>query len=113
MKTCEDCIHFLVCDYFVKIRTETLSSIQQSEDCLFFKDKTKFIELSCSIGDYCIWDDDLWYVNGICYFGPDDFLLWMSMADKSPCGAEAISSEVKFISEEEAKRMLEESNETQ
>lgn len=51
MKVCKDCIHYDVCDHFVKIRTETLSSIQQSEDCLFFKDKSKFIKLPCSIGD--------------------------------------------------------------
>lgn len=40
MKTCEDCIHYYVCyeglDRFV---------------CSLFKDKSKFIELPCSIGD--------------------------------------------------------------
>ena len=52
MKTCKDCIHCDVCFEFVKIRTETLSSIQQSEDCLFFKDKSKFIEKPFNIRDY-------------------------------------------------------------
>jgi hypothetical protein len=48
---CVDCVHYDVCDYFVKIRTETLSDANCSEGCLFFQDKSKFIELPCSIGD--------------------------------------------------------------
>ena len=102
--TCEDCLHYDIClgafgDWLPKI-------------CDSFKDKSKFIELPCSVGDYCIWEDDLWYVTGIHYFNDKngDFLLWMSMADKSPCSTEAISSQVKFISEDEAKKMLEELN---
>lgn len=51
MKTCKDCIHQEVCLEFVKIRTETLSSIQQSEYCLLFRDKTKFIEKPFNIRD--------------------------------------------------------------
>lgn len=100
MKTCEDCIHFEVCCYVDR----------GLPICDSFKDKSKFIELPCSVGDYCIWEDDLWYVTGIHYFNDKngDFLLWMSMADKSPCSTEAISSQVKFISEDEAKKMLEE-----
>lgn len=71
---------------------------------------TRLIEIPCDIGDYCIWHGDLWYVTGIGYFKDknNDFLLWLSMADKSPCGAEAASSQVKFISKEEARKKLEE-----
>ena len=99
MKECENCIYYKLCSEFY----------YTGEPCTMFKYNSKFIELPCEIGDYCIWHDDLWYVNGIGYFNDKngDFLLWMSMADKSPCGAEAISSQVKFISEEEAKKMLE------
>lgn len=105
MKTCNDCMYYDFCrfhDY----------SLHNNRVCEKFKDKSKFIELPCSVGDYCIWHDNLWYVNVICYSGDKngDFLLWMSMADKSPCGAEAVSSEVKFISEEEAQKKLEELN---
>lgn len=103
MKTCKDCIHCTPCG---------LAPETPVNGCEWFKDKSKFIELPCSVGDYCIWHEDLWYVNGIGYFDDKngDFLLWMSMADRSPCGAEAVSSQVKFISTAEAKKMLEELN---
>ena len=102
VKTCENCIHY------GDVCVEAPERFEYADECFNFKDVDRFIELPCSIGDYCIWNDDVWYVTGISYFGSDDFLLWMSMADKSPCGAEAILDEVKFISEEEAKRILEE-----
>lgn len=98
MKTCEDCIHFEVCcyvDMFLPV-------------CDSFKDESKFIELPCAIGDYCIWHDDLWYINNITYCCDGSFLLWMSMADKSPCSAEASVNEVDFISKQEAEKRLEE-----
>ena len=40
MKTCEDCIHFDIC------YRDILLSV-----CDSFKDKSKFIELPCAIGD--------------------------------------------------------------
>ena len=65
------------------------------------------IVLPCKVGDYCIYDDVVWYVNGIAYFGEDsDFLLHLSMADKSPCGAEAWFKEVILLTKEEAERKL-------
>jgi hypothetical protein len=115
MKTCKDCVGYQYdwCPYDhqyddTEIKEYTDGDIRNL--CRYFKDYKRFIELPCSIGDYCIWEDDLWYVTGIHYFNDKngDFLLWMSMADKSPCGTEAISSQVKFISEDEAKKMLEE-----
>lgn len=41
MKTCEDCMHFEVCCYVVN----------NMPICDSFKDKSKFLELPCSIGD--------------------------------------------------------------
>ena len=113
MKTCKDCIHCNVCpqdifatDLHPYIDFSVRDDVEES--CDDFKDKSKFIELPCSIGDYCIWHDDLWYVNNIVYCCDGSFLLWISMADKSPYGAEVGSSEVKFISQEEAEKRLEE-----
>ena len=104
MKTCEECIHY------GDVCVEAPELFEHADECFNFKDVNKFVELPCSVGDYCMWHDNLWYVNGIGYFNDrnGDFLLWMSMADKSPCGAEAVSSEVKFISKEDAERILEE-----
>ena len=65
------------------------------------------IVLPCKVGDYCIYDDVVWYVNGIAYFGEDsDYLLFLSMADKSPCGAEAFLKEVTLLTKEQAEQKL-------
>ena len=110
--TCKDCVHCNVCTQDI-LSTDLHPYIDFSvrddveESCCDFKDKSKFIELPCSVGDYCIWHDDLWYANNITYCCDGSFILWMSMADKSPCGAEAVASEVEFISKEEAEKKLE------
>ena len=95
MKTCEDCTHYDIC---ATAYGDCILHI-----CDSFKDASKFIELPCAIGDYCIYQNNLWYVNNITYCCDSSFLLWISMADRSPYGAEASLSEVKFISEEDAK----------
>lgn len=38
--TCEDCIHYDVCDYY-----DGLMDLQDGDDCGQFKDKSKFVEL--------------------------------------------------------------------
>lgn len=42
---CKDCIHCEICDEDSKLPPQKLY------DCRFFKDKSKFIELPCSIGE--------------------------------------------------------------
>lgn len=44
--TCEDCIHFVVCD---EVPTKS------ADNCDFFKDRSRFVELPCRVGDkvYC------------------------------------------------------------
>ena len=106
MKTCEDCIHYHVCDIEAMRAIENIGA----ELCYNFIDESKFIELPCSIGDYCIYHDDLWYINNITYCCDGSFLLWISMSDKSPCCAEVSLSEVEFISKEEVEKKLEELN---
>ena len=103
MKTCKNCIHYDVCIESGRIILEFYGENEAINFCSYFKDVYKFIKLPCSIGDYCIYQDDLWYVNNITYCCDGSFLLWISMADKSPCGVEVPASEVKFISEEDAK----------
>ena len=111
--TCKDCISFEACSFrnslpifYGESDSDDIYDTMETA-CKAFKDKSKFIELPCSVGDYCIWHDDLWYVNNITYCCDGSFILWMSMADKSSCGAEAIASEVEFISKEEAEKKLE------
>ena len=42
MATCKDCIHFVVCD---EVPTKS------ADDCDFFKDRCRFVELPCKLGD--------------------------------------------------------------
>jgi hypothetical protein len=39
---CKDCIHFVVCD---EVPTKS------ADDCDFFKDRSRFVELPCKVGD--------------------------------------------------------------
>ena len=47
MKTCEDCIHYHVCDIEVIRAIENIGA----KLCHNFKDESKIIELPCSVGD--------------------------------------------------------------
>lgn len=57
MLTCKDCIHFEVCDEYHKgywgSAAITPTNIDQTEtdNCPHFKDRSKFIELPCKVGD--------------------------------------------------------------
>ena len=101
MKTCKDCIHFEVCcyvDMFLPI-------------CDSFKDKSKFIELPCSVGSYCIYKNDIWYIDKILYLGINVFFTSLiNMA--SHHFTRVPVEEIQFISEdiEELQKKLEELN---
>lgn len=42
MASCKDCIHFVMCD---EVPTKAVN------DCDFFKDRSRFVELPCKVGD--------------------------------------------------------------
>lgn len=44
MATCGDCIHFDLCEIMY-------SRISEIENCDYFKDRSRFIELPCKVGD--------------------------------------------------------------
>lgn len=48
MATCKDCIHFVVCD---EVPTKS------ADDCDFFKDRSRFVELPCKAGDTVYFDN--------------------------------------------------------
>lgn len=47
--TCKDCLHYEVCEFLEK-ETGIPNDINDI-DCQFFKDKSRFVELPCKIGD--------------------------------------------------------------
>ena len=61
MATCAECVHVDVCHEFVKGlaaarglklgSVEEISAILQSDDCEQFKDRSRFVELPCKVGD--------------------------------------------------------------
>ena len=105
MKTCKNCIHSGVCgQYLLPFEKDNVE-----EHCESFKDKFKFLELPCSPGDFCIWNGAEWYINVIEWDG-EDFVLWVSPANKQACSAEVLASEVRLMTKEEVDQMFEEIN---
>ena len=51
--TCKDCIHYEVCQYKYNIMSK-LKNDDVQKYCLNFKDKSKFIEMPCEVGDITI-----------------------------------------------------------
>lgn len=48
---CKDCINSDVCNCFDDGVTETIAMNLDGEECKLFKDKSKFVELPCRVGD--------------------------------------------------------------
>lgn len=53
MPTCKDCLHLGVCEKYK--RTDHLEELK--DGCIFFKDRSKFIELPCKLGDKVFYFD--------------------------------------------------------
>lgn len=45
MATCKDCIHYDVCEFHLDEKTTMTVN-----ECMHFKDKSKFVELPCKVG---------------------------------------------------------------
>lgn len=57
--TCKDCLHCGICDYdilFTESGIQIKDSEKVEEDCNNFKDKSRFIELPCKVGDTIYFD---------------------------------------------------------
>ena len=53
MATCKDCVHYDVCEFHLDEKTTMTVN-----ECMRFKDKSRFVELPCKIGD------TLYYICG-------------------------------------------------
>lgn len=115
--TCKDCAHYEVCE----IQNEI--PFKKSEKCRLFKDKSKFIELPCKVGDtvYSIKDDFYNYkihsglqkgkVIGF-EFNKKCFI-WVHFKNDTPTGGIAFElndiGKTVFLTKEEAEKSLKES----
>lgn len=57
MKTCKDCIHNSVCSLWRREEGQDAKFYAETEDgeCEHFKDKSRFVELPCKVGDTAYW----------------------------------------------------------
>ena len=54
MMLCKDCVHYEVCKDYVESVLDGLQyndSQMNGDDCAFFKDRSRFVELPCKVGD--------------------------------------------------------------
>lgn len=60
MATCKDCVHVEVCREYVeglaaargvRLSVKELDSVLECDDCKHFKDRSRFVELPCKVGD--------------------------------------------------------------
>lgn len=56
-KTCKDCIHYDACKDMYDGIKEDFDDKAEVECCEFFKDKDRFIELPCAVGDTVFYID--------------------------------------------------------
>ena len=58
MATCKDCLHYEVCQFHNDEETKMTVN-----ECMHFKDKSKFVELPCKVGDtvYICTCFGMWY----------------------------------------------------
>lgn len=54
--TCKDCIHYSLCNY-EEICHYDIDNIKNAKDCSFFKDRSRFVEPPCKVGDTVYFDD--------------------------------------------------------
>lgn len=50
MASCKDCIHFKACNHWLSKENQQLLS-EEGHICEHFKDRNKFVELPCKVGD--------------------------------------------------------------
>ena len=58
--TCKNCIHVEVCRYYtnelanangIPLKVEEIEGLLECDDCEHFKDRSRFVELPCKLGD--------------------------------------------------------------
>ena len=49
-RDCKNCIHYCLCNY-EEICHYDIDNIKNAKDCSFFKDRSRFVELPCKLGD--------------------------------------------------------------
>lgn len=65
MATCAECVHVEVCRYYtnelakangIPLKLEEVERLLECDDCENFKDRARFVELPCKVGDTIYWN---------------------------------------------------------
>ena len=105
-KTCEDCIHQKVCILYEEFDYKEPINVN---DCRFFKDKSKLIELPCVVGDI-IWCIPKSVARPIPFevMGGPTIPIYHSLVDTFVNISDF--GKIAFLTQEEAEKKLEELN---
>lgn len=108
--TCKDCIHYVICKDVGCARYDNFDDKTKYTTCTTFKDKSKYIELPCKIGDilYEPYEDDIdeSRVTSICIkadeieIEADSGIFIANSFDKNDIG------KTVFLTKEEAQKAL-------
>ena len=108
MASCKDCMHEKVCNYFEGDLNE-----EGAEKCVYFKDRTQFVELPCNVGDtvYLIKNHNI-YERKVTRIIFDPRTIIQLMAKDYVCYASHIGrndfGKTVFLTREEAEKALKE-----
>ena len=116
--TCKDCVHYEVC-------LAWCSGVESDQTiCKWFKDKSKFIELPCKVGDK-VWLIKFAFsyakrpisamVCGIKTYSNTGTFTFMALTDENNISRSFINQDIGktvFLTKEEAEKALEESERT-
>lgn len=121
MASCKDCMHEKVCNFFGGDLNE-----EGAENCVYFKDRNRFVELPCKVGNtlymlnrnksniqemtldkpdircHCVKDDEFACCMPICNDKENDICAYRFRFDFSEIG------KTVFLTREEAERALKE-----
>jgi hypothetical protein len=56
MATCKDCLHDNLCDIKQRYNHPKYALQHIEKYCQHFKDRSRFVELPCKVGDFVYWD---------------------------------------------------------
>lgn len=114
--TCKDCVHYDVCEALEKNGISRIYPLQ----CGCFKDKSKFIELPCKVGDKVWFIKFMWnyakqptpaMVCGIKTFSNSGTFTFTALTDENNIARSFINQDIGktvFLTKEEAEKALKE-----
>lgn len=117
MASCKDCVHYDVCQ---NLEMNGISRIHPKQ-CSNFKDKSRFVELPCKVGDKVYFIKFMWnyakqpipaMVCGIKTFSNSGTFTFTSLTDESNVPRSFINQDIGktvFLTREEAEKALRES----